>query len=106
MAQLDASRNALTVLPVTVGLLDKLVVVNLSHNPDLTALPGELGLCATLETLLASHCALQDLPSDLSALVAKERTERKKKEKIKEGGGMRLVEEEDEEKLTSKFAEL
>lgn len=63
----DASHNALSTLPSTVGALCKLAVLNLRAN-QLAALPTALADATSLVELHAGLNALRTLPEELSAL--------------------------------------
>ena len=65
---LDLSNRELTSLPPGLWYLTNLQELNVSQNPGLQALPDDLSKCATLRSINASSCSINDWPKCLSKL--------------------------------------
>jgi len=67
VAELDLSRKNITIIPDTIGELEKLEKLDLSEN-KIDALPETIGLLSNLKTLYLFHNKLTSLPESLSDL--------------------------------------
>ena len=62
LKSLDISRNKLTNLPAGIGKLTKLETLIASQNPNISALPPELGHCSEIYVLNLDSVHLKQLP--------------------------------------------